>query len=98
MKRYDIKNIQSSYAYRMKEFNDEIKNLARFYEDNPNHSKSKALIGSLSDTTNILRESVELLLDRNEKLNIIAHKSKNLKDTSIDFKNSVVFYIKIRLL
>ena len=92
MKKYDNKVIKSSYAYRMKEFNEDIKNLARFYEENPNHTKSKALIGSLSDTTNILRESVELLLDRNEKLNIIAHKSKNLKDTSIDFKNSVDIY------
>ena len=74
----------------MKEFNDEIKNLSQFYEDNPNYSKSKELIGSLSDTTNILKESVELLLDRNEKLNIIAHKSKNLKDSSLDFKKSVL--------
>jgi hypothetical protein len=76
----------------MKDFVDEIKNLVKFYEDNPTHTKTKQLIGSLYDTTDILRENAELLLDRNEKLNIIAQKSKNLKDASLSFRSSVCTY------
>jgi vesicle-associated membrane protein 7 len=89
LKLHDLKTINSSFAYKMKDFNDEIKGLVRFYEENPSHSKTKQLIGSLYNTTDILRESVEMLLDRNEKLNIIAQKSKNLKDSSYSFRNSV---------
>ncbi len=89
LKKYDLKTIQTSFAYRMKDFIDEIKNLVKFYEDNPTHTKTKQLISSLHDTTNILRENAEMLLDRNEKLNIIAQKSKNLKDASLSFRNSV---------
>jgi hypothetical protein len=86
-----MKTIQSSFAYRMKDFIDEIKNLVKYYEENPSHTKTKQLIGTLHETTQILRENAELLLDRNEKLNIIAQKSKNLKDNSYSFRNSVCY-------
>jgi hypothetical protein len=73
----------------MKEFNGELRNLANFYEKNPEHTKHQALINSLGETVVILRESAEALLERNEKLNIIAQKSKNLLSTSEDLKRSV---------
>jgi hypothetical protein len=89
LKKYDLKAINSSFAYQLREFNEEIKNLVKFYEENPSHSKSGALLNSLSETTDVLRESVEKLLERNEKLNIIAQKSKNLKNTSEDMRTIV---------
>jgi hypothetical protein len=75
----------------MKDFNGEIKSLANFYEKNPDHTKNQALINSLGETTTILRESAEMLLERNEKLNIIAQKSKNLLSTSNDLRASVCY-------
>ncbi len=89
LKKYDMKIINSSYAYGLKEFNEELKTLAKYYEENPAKSRSQSLLDSLNDTTDILRESVEKMLERNEKLNIIAQKSKNLKNTSNDMRISV---------
>jgi hypothetical protein len=45
---------------------------------------------NLNETADVLRESVEKILERNEKLNIIAQKSKKLRDTSDDFRLSVI--------
>lgn len=89
LKRYEIEAIKSFYAYKLKDFNDEIRNLVKFYEENPTHTNTQLLVNSLGETTMILRESVEKLLDRNEKLNIIAQKSKNLKNTSNDLFRTV---------
>ena len=99
-----MKIIQSAYAYQLREFVEEMKNLIRFYEENPNHSKTAVLVNNLNDTAAILRESVEELLDRNEKMNIIAQKSKHLKSTSedlkifVNFKIIKYFYFRHRLL
>jgi len=78
--------INNSFAYQLREFSEEIKNLVRFYEDNPNHTKTGVLLNNLNETTDILRETVEMLLERNEKINIIAQKSKNLTNTSNDLR------------
>jgi hypothetical protein len=43
-------------------------------------------LNNLNETADILRQSVETLLQRNEKINIIAQKSKNLKSTSNDMR------------
>jgi hypothetical protein len=81
--------VKQAFAFSMKEFNGEIKNLSSYYEKNPEHTKNQALINSLGETTAILRESAEMLLERNEKLNIIAQKSRNLLSTSNDLRSSV---------
>lgn len=94
LSKYDLRSINNAFAYQLKDFGDEIKSLMKFYEENPNHTKSGALLNSLNETTQILRESVEQMLDRNEKLNIIAQKSKNLKNTSNDMRMSVNKIIK----
>jgi phosphopantothenoylcysteine synthetase/decarboxylase len=94
-KKYDWKTINNSFAYQLRDFNDEIKSLVKFYEDNPNHTKSGVLLNSLNETADVLRESVEKLLERNEKLNIIAQKSKNLKNTSDDMRTIVSRNIKM---
>lgn len=89
IKKYDWKIISNSYAYQLRDFNDEIKSLVIFYEGNPNHSKSGVLLSSLNETVDVLRESVEKILERNEKLSIIAQKSKNLKNVSDDMRTIV---------
>ena len=89
LKKYDMKIIKGSFAYQLRDYNDDLKTIVKFCEDNPDHTRTASLISSLNDTTEILRESVEKLLDRNEKLNIIAQKSKNLKNTSEDISKMV---------
>jgi len=69
-----------------------MKNLVKFYEENPSHSKNGVLVSNLNETAEVLRETVEQLLDRNEKLNIIAQKSKHLKSTSEDLR----IYVRIK--
>jgi vesicle-associated membrane protein 7 len=86
LKKYDQNTILGAYAYQLRDFVEEMKNLIKFYEENPNHSKTTVLLNNLNDTAGILRESVEELLDRNEKMNIIAQKSKHLKSTSEDLR------------
>lgn len=90
LKNYDLKKIKSSFAFGMRDFNEEIKNLVKFYEENPSYSKTDALLNNLNETASVLRESVEKILERHEKLNIIAHKSKNLKSTSEDLASFVI--------
>jgi vesicle-associated membrane protein 7 len=89
LKSFEMKTIKSSFAFGLREFNEEIRSLIKFYEDNPTHSKTDVLLNNLNETASVLRESVEKLLERHEKLNIIAHKSKNLKNTSEDLVSLV---------
>lgn len=84
-----MKIVMHSYAYQLRDFNDEIKKLVKFYEENPNHTKIGVLHNNLNETTEILKESVETLLERNEKLNIIAQKSRKLRDSSDDLRYTV---------
>ena len=48
---------------------------------NPN-SKIQVLKNRLSETSTILKQNVEKLLAKNEKLNIIVQKSRNLNESS----------------
>jgi hypothetical protein len=93
-KKYDSKAIGRAISYAMKEFNGEIKNLVKFYEENPSHTKNQALINTLGETVNVLRESSEALLERNQRLIIMAQKSKNLRSTSSDLRSSAVYIRK----
>lgn len=95
-KRFDMKQINNSFAYGLREFNDDIKNVNKFFEENPNYSKTGVLLNNLNETAEVLRDSVEKLLEKNEKLNIIAQKSKNLKNTSEDMR-TIVIIINFRL-
>lgn len=90
LKKYDLKTISNSFAYQLREFSDDLRGLVKFYEENPTHTKTGILLNNLNETTEILRESVEKLLERNEKINIIAQKSKNLRNTSNDMRLLVI--------
>ncbi len=94
LRKYDHKSIYNSYAYQLRDFTEEMKNIVKFYEENPAHTKTGVLVSNLNETAEVLRESVEQLLDRNEKLNIIAQKSKHLKSTSEDLR----IYVRINFI
>ena len=79
--KYDNYTIRNSFSYQLKDFSDEIKQLANSYEINPT-SKIGKLKEKLSEATEILHDNVEKLLQRGEKLNIIAQKSNRLRDSS----------------
>ena len=89
LRKYDQHSIQNAYAYQLRDFTEEMKTLVKYYEENPKHTKTGVLLNNLNETAGILKESVEQLLDRNEKLNIIAQKSKHLKSTSDDLRRFV---------
>ena len=69
-------------------FSEEIKKLANSYEMNPT-SKIGMLKEKLTETTEILHDNVEKLLQRGEKLNIIAQKSSRLRESSDDFVKNI---------
>ena len=85
---YDIGEVNKSYAYQMKNFSSKIKSLAHGYETNPT-SKLTQLKDRVTETSTILHDNVEKLLQRNEKLNIIAQKSSRLMETSDDFVKNI---------
>ena len=85
---YDNKTIRSSFSYQLKDFSGEIKKLANSYEINPT-SKIGMLKERLTETTEILHDNVEKLLQRGEKLNIIAQKSSRLRESSDDFVKNI---------
>ena len=62
-------------------FKNSIKDLATSYEKNPK-TKIDKLSNQVTQTAEVLHENIEKLLQRNEKLNIIAQKSKRLQDNS----------------
>ena len=86
--KYDNYTIRNSFSYQLKDFSDEIKQLANSYEINPT-SKIGKLKEKLSEATEILHDNVEKLLQRGEKLNIIAQKSNRLRDSSDDFVKNI---------
>ena len=88
MTTYDIKEVLKSYSYQLKDFSSKIKQLARGYEMNPT-SKLSQLKDRITETSTILHDNVEKLLQRNERLNIIAQKSSRLMETSDDFVKNI---------
>ena len=79
--KYEEKTIRTAYSYGLNEFQNSIKDLATSYEKNPK-TKIDKLSNQVTQTAEVLHENIEKLLQRNEKLNIIAQKSKRLQDNS----------------
>lgn len=55
-----------------------------YYNNNPKYTKSGELIKELNEAKDIMVENIEKLFDREEKLNIIAMKSHNLTQRSVN--------------
>jgi vesicle-associated membrane protein 7 len=79
--KYEERTIRTAYSYGLSEFQNSIKDLATSYEKNPK-TKIDKLTNQVTQTAEVLHENIEKLLQRNEKLNIIAQKSKRLQDNS----------------
>jgi hypothetical protein len=86
-KKYDIKTINNSFAYMLKDFNTDIKRISNQFENNP--GRTQKLLETLNESVDILRETAEHLLDRNEKLNLVVNRSKSLMNSSNDLMRSV---------
>ena len=85
---YDSPSIKTSFSYQFKDFSNNIKRISRNYEMNPN-SKLNMLKNKLSETSSILKENIEKLMQKNEKLDIIAKKSRGLTDQSDTFLRNI---------
>jgi len=79
---YDYDKIAGFYAYQLNEFSDVLKQLMTYYNSNPSFTKAGEIIKDLQDAKNVMVENIEKLLDRDERLNIIAMKSNNLNQHS----------------
>lgn len=88
-KTFDLDRIHTAFAYELKEFNLEIKNLMEKYTKNP-ISKNDILLETLKSSLNDIQESQESLIDRNIKLTIIDEKSNNLVTNSFEFRDNVI--------
>ena len=88
MNRYDSDRIYTAFAYELKSFSIEIKNLMEYYSKNL-RSKNEILHESLVDTVGVIKDSYENLLDRSQRLTIINDKSNKLVDNSYQMRESV---------
>ena len=85
---FDSDRIYTAFAYELRAFNEEIKNLIEFYEKNPK-SKNDILRDSLIESAAYIQESYEQLIDRDQKLTIISQKSDNTKQASFQLLDRV---------
>ena len=85
---FSMQQIQNSYSYQLKSFSDDIKKFTNSYTQNP-VSKITTLKNNISQTSEVLHESIEKLIKRNEKLDIIAQKSSSLMDSSDTFYRNI---------
>lgn len=79
---YDEDKIASLSAYQLGEFEKVMKQLMTYYNSNPRFTKAGEIIKDLQEAKNVMVENIEKLLERDEKLNIIAMKSNNLNQHS----------------
>lgn len=88
MKNYDSDRIYTAFAYELKSFSNDIKNLMEYYSKNLK-SKNEILQESLVDTVGVIKDSYENLLDRNQRLTIVNEKSNKLVNNSYQIRESV---------
>ena len=85
----DFDKIASLHAYELKEFEPAMQELMvklsltkQHYNSNPKLTKTGEIIKDLQEAKNVIVENIEKLIDRDERLNIIAHKSDKLNKAS----------------
>ncbi len=88
MQKFDSDRIYTAFAYELKSFSADIKILMDYYSKNKK-SKNEILKESLVDTAEVIKDSYQNLLDRNQRLTIIKDKSDILLDNSYQMKESV---------
>ena len=91
---FDPDRIYTAFAYELKSFNHEIKCLFDYYENNPKTINDQ-LRENLIESAQILKESYDDLLERNQKISVISQKSNSLLTSSFETKNIVIDLILI---
>jgi vesicle-associated membrane protein 7 len=107
LKKYNQQEIQSAFELSLNGFSKEIKKIVDYFQKNPQHSKTHQLKEVLLDTTDVMRENYEKLLERQEKISIVYEKADKLKSTSSDLRvsatsikkkerrNCIILYVSI---
>ena len=89
LKTFDSDRIYTAFAYELKSFNNDIKNLMDYFSKNLK-SKNEILQESMVETVGVIKDSYESLLDRNQRLTIINNKSETLVNNSYQLRENVI--------
>lgn len=100
---YDYDKISGYNAYQLTEFCETLKQLIvllkinkqAYYNTNPKLTKTGEIIKDLLSAKDVMVSNIEKILDRDEKLNIIAMKSNNLNQHSKNIHYIVKSKIKV---
>ena len=82
IQKYDYDKIASFSAYQLTEFDATISNLISYYNTCPQKTQTGEVIQELIDAKNIAIENIEKVVERKEKLSIMAVKSERLNNQS----------------
>ena len=66
--------------------------MKQYYNSNPKCNKVGELINELNEAKDIFVENIEKLFDRDEKMNIIAMKSNDLRERAINIHYHVIIF------
>ena len=88
MNSFESDRIYTAFAYELKSFSTDIKNLMEYYSKNLK-SKNEILKESLIDTVGVIKDSYESLLDRNQRLTVVNNKSNTLVNNSYQLRDNV---------
>ena len=82
IEKYDYDKIASFFSYQLTEFDQNLSKLISYYNACPQKTQTGELIQELIDAKNIAIENIEKVLERKEKLSIMADKSERLNNES----------------
>ena len=80
--KYDYEKIASFCAYQLTDFEKVFKQLIYYYNTNPTITKTGDVIRDLNEAKKAQIENIEKILEKEQKLNIIAIKSESLSNQS----------------
>lgn len=86
---YTYESLVNYNTFQLTEFTDVIKQYMNYYNTHPLTTKTGELIADLKAAKDVMVTNIEKLLERDNKLNIIATKSDILKNTSINISRFV---------
>jgi vesicle-associated membrane protein 7 len=74
-----------------REFGEIIKNRMMFFNNEQESEKIEAVKRNIGQTLDIMKENLDKILDRGEKIEILVNKSQNLSDSSVSMRKTVRF-------
>ena len=73
-----------------REFGEIIKNRMLFYNSDAESDKISQVKKNIGQTMDIMRENIDKILDRGERIEILVTKSHNLSDSSVSMRKTVI--------